>query len=218
MAARTDYRFPNGDNIWFTSDTHFSHENIIKFCRRPFSNVEEMDNTIIENWNKTIPQDGLVFHLGDFAWGGAPIWRNIREKLNGKIILITGNHDWKNGPQSMDAMLKLFERVAQQMYIRIGDRCMILNHCPLLCYGGTYRKPDQLVYNLHGHVHLTPSKNTGKDFERMAKFSWPTQYDVGVDFNNFTPISWNEVNAKIEQQVLHETNSSLWIDDSENNS
>lgn len=58
----------NEQNIFFTSDTHFWHENIIKFCNRPFSSVEEMNDTIIENWNKVVGENDIVFHLGDFVF------------------------------------------------------------------------------------------------------------------------------------------------------
>ena len=62
----------SGENLLFTSDTHFFHEGIIKFCNRPFATVEEMNETLIQNWNETVPENGTVFHLGDFAFGG---WR-----------------------------------------------------------------------------------------------------------------------------------------------
>ena len=79
---------------YFTSDTHFGHANIIKFCNRPFKNVEEMNQKLIENWNSVVGPNDLVFHLGDFAFGGQPLWRYIREQLNGNIILIKGNHKY----------------------------------------------------------------------------------------------------------------------------
>ena len=61
-------KFP-GENLFFTSDTHFFHEGIIRFCNRPFGSVEEMNETLIRNWNEKVPEDGTVFHLGDFAFG-----------------------------------------------------------------------------------------------------------------------------------------------------
>lgn len=74
--------------------THFGHSNIIQFCDRPFASVEEMDYNLIKNWNEKVPPDGLVFHLGDFGWGGYQEYKKIRDQLNGKIILIKGNHKY----------------------------------------------------------------------------------------------------------------------------
>ena len=87
-----DFVFSSGEELFFTSDTHFHHENIIKFCNRPFTDVQEMDNILVERWNEVVPVDATVFHLGDFAWGGYNVWKNVRERLNGEIILIKGNH------------------------------------------------------------------------------------------------------------------------------
>ena len=89
----------------------------------------------------------------------------------------------------------------------------MLKHFPLLCYGGTYRDLNGLEFNLFGHVHLSNVKerNTGKDCQRCFDNLFPTQYDVGVDFNNFTPISWHEVNEKILKQIENNTNLKMWV-------
>ena len=88
------YKFTKEESkkVFFVSDTHFGHENIIRFCNRPFLNVEEMNEVLIENWNKIVPEDGTVFHLGDFALGGSNIWNEVLPCLNGQIYLILGNH------------------------------------------------------------------------------------------------------------------------------
>lgn len=80
-------------NTFFTSDTHFGHANIIKLCNRPFKDVEEMNEKLIENWNKVVSEDGTVFHLGDFAFGGSGLWNSVIPRLNGQIYLIIGNHE-----------------------------------------------------------------------------------------------------------------------------
>ena len=69
--VRKNIIIQDGSNVYFTSDTHFQHGNIIKFCNRPYSNVEEMNNAIIENWNSVVGPNDIVFHLGDFAWSGS---------------------------------------------------------------------------------------------------------------------------------------------------
>ena len=80
-------------NIFFTSDTHFWHNNVIKFCNRPFSSIEEMNDTIIENWNRVVDKNDIVIHLGDFCFCGSDKFKELVEKLNGRIYLILGNHD-----------------------------------------------------------------------------------------------------------------------------
>ena len=179
--------------IWFTSDTHFGHANIIKFCNRPFRDVTEMNEEIIRRWNETVPEDGLVFHLGDFCYGGSKEWNDVMYRLHGKIYLILGNHDFKNIRSGYTGR---FEHITQQMSIRVGGQGIILNHNPFLCYGGSYRD----VWQLFGHVHSGPRSNTGLDHARL-QYLFPRQYDVGVDNNDFRPVSFYEVKEKIEAQV-----------------
>lgn len=185
------------DHTFFTSDTHFGHANIIRFCSRPFQNVEEMNEVLIENWNKVVSKDDTVFHLGDFAFGGSSVWNSIIPRLNGHINLIIGNHDRKNLRQGY---MSYFDMVVPQLQIEIEDTSIYLNHYPFLCYGGSYRG----VWQLFGHVHSGPGAD-GLDISRL-RVLLPTQYDVGVDNNNFTPISYREVKNKIEAQKMK-----VWI-------
>jgi calcineurin-like phosphoesterase family protein len=201
MAEKFDLKIEDGKNVFLTSDSHFFHENIIHFSHRPFNNVDEMNSVMIDNWNSKVPPDGLVFHLGDFAWGGYPKWREIREQLNGEIILIEGNHDRKNLTSTGKL---LFSDVVQQMRICIENRPVWLNHFPFLCYSGTYRDFKGLEFQAYGHVHSGHyAGNSGKDSNRLS-VCFPTQYDVGVDNNEFAPISWHELNEKIIRQIEEE--------------
>ena len=89
--------FSRKDRIFFTADTHWGHRNIIRYCQRPFADVDEMNEALITNWNSTIGKDDIVFHLGDFAMGGSAEWCRLLERLNGRIYLILGNHlKWQN--------------------------------------------------------------------------------------------------------------------------
>lgn len=180
---------------FFTSDTHFGHANIIKLCNRPFKDVEEMNEKLVENWNKVVPENGIVFHLGDFAFGGSALWNNIIPRLNGRIYLILGNHDRKNIRQGY---MDKFVDVVPQMQIDIEGRSVYLNHYPFLCYGGSYRDENS-VWQLFGHVHSGPHSG-GLDCDRLG-ILFPYQYDVGVDNNNYTPISWQQVKDVINQQI-----------------
>lgn len=192
IPTQVEYKF-EPDTIWFTADTHFCHENIVRFCSRPFANAAEMNEEIIRRWNESVPEDGIVFHLGDFCLGGSKDWNDIMSRLHGKIYLILGNHDMKNIKQGF---MGRFELVTQQMTIRVGGQSIILNHNPFLAYGGSYRD----VWQLFGHVHSGPLSNTGLDHPRL-KYLFPLQYDVGVDNNGFRPVSFAEVKAKIDTQL-----------------
>jgi len=84
---------PMTNSTFFTSDTHFYHENIIKYCSRPFSSVDEMNKAMIDNWNNVVGKNDIVWHLGDFCFGKKDNIMEIFPKLNGKINLVMGNHD-----------------------------------------------------------------------------------------------------------------------------
>ena len=181
--------------IFFTSDTHFGHKNILDFCERPFQNIDEMDEHIIANWNAKVGKDDIVFHLGDFAFATNKRWQELIYRLNGKIYLILGNHDVSRWPG--DYTMNLFERVENQLLLKINNKYKVyLNHYPFLCYAGTYRNPEDCTIQLHGHVHEWVG-DTGKDKDRL-KYRFSCQYDVGVDNNNFAPVSFDEILTKLK--------------------
>lgn len=168
-----------------------------------------MDKVLIENWNKKVPKDGIVYHLGDFAWGTINYWERIREQLNGEIILIYGNHD--DRLLYNERMYRLFKEVTPQKKVWFDKICIYMNHYPFLCFGGAWKGLDA-TWQLFGHVHSNPRSKEGLDRKRLIN-CFPTQYDVGVDNNNFTPISFNEVSKIITDQQL-----SLGIYDKDNES
>lgn len=186
------------EGIYFTSDTHFGHQNIIKFCNRPFNSIQEHDKLLIDNWNSVVGLDDTVFHLGDFAFGGFPFWKNIRDQLNGHIILVIGNHDWKNLTAGSKA---LFDECVSQARISINGKIVYLNHFPFLCFSHGDPKIYETDYSLQlfGHIHSGPN-SSGSDVSRSS-ILYPTQYDVGVDNNDYKPISWKSIKEKIEFNI-----------------
>lgn len=152
-----------------------------------------MNTELIRRWRETVPEDGIVFHLGDFAHGSSRLWNDILCALPGRKYLILGNHDMKCINQGF---MNHFETVSQQMTIRVGGQTIVLNHNPFLCYGGAYRD----VWQLFGHVHSGPNSISGLDHPRL-KMLFPLQYDVGVDNNDYCPVSFAKVKANIEAQV-----------------
>lgn len=128
--------------LFIISDTHFGHENIIRYCNRPFSSVEEMDNAIIKNWNETVSNQDTIIHLGDFGLGKKERIAEIISKLNGKKILIMGNHDnW-----SEEFYRKAGFHTVSRFPI-VYDSFYIMSHAPLQLSETTP------YYNFYGHVH-----------------------------------------------------------------
>ena len=166
--------------IYFTSDTHFGQERTLQLSKRPFVNVEEMDRTIINNWNTTVKDDDIVFHLGDFG-----NYETVKQ-LNGTIFLILGNYERKDieeGKISIDYLTELGIKVVGEeeriiKSIHLADRFketlpdIQLQHEPSKC--------DKNVFNLFGHIH-------GR--QMVKRFG----LDVGVDCHHFRPISLKDV-------------------------
>ena len=176
-------------NLFFTSDTHFFHGRIIELCNRPFHSVEEMNEALITNWNRVVPRDGVVFHLGDFAFGGPDEWNSILDRLNGEIHLILGNHDMR---MARTEVMDRFSEVTLQKIISVDGRKILLDHYPFLCYSGENRGEWQLF----GHIHSGEHNDSGADIPRLRHL-FRTQYDVGVDNNRFTPLSYGELETII---------------------
>lgn len=178
-------------NTFFYSDPHFYHEKIIKYCKRPFANAEEMNEIQIQNWNRSVKYGDYVYVLGDWILGlgeGAvktPYANMIRARLNGNIIFIMGNHDpeswyvnYMTGREPIGPHFQEFHILLER---KICGQTMVLFH-----YGmRTWHHDLRGVWHLYGHSHsqLPPY---GKSM------------DVGADANNFTPVHFDEVKAKMD--------------------
>lgn len=130
-----------GTKVWITSDLHLGHKNIIAYCDRPFTSVEDMDKTLIARWNEYVRGDDIVWFLGDFGLGDKEKLGSYACKLNGRKFLVKGNHDTKSNQFYLDIG---FERVYDKSVI--VDEDVILSHRPI---GGNLGK----FYNFYGHVH-----------------------------------------------------------------
>ena len=190
------YKELEAEKFFFTSDTHFGHAKIMVYCNRPFETVEEHDEELIKRWNEKVPEDGIVFHLGDVGFGNPERINSILNRLHGKIYLVIGNHDWKRIVQEQAWR---FDLMTQQINMKIGKQHIILNHYPLLCFAGSWREEDP-TWQLFGHVHTSPYSDSGLDNPRLQML-FKTQYDVGVDNNDFTPLSYSEVKTIIENKI-----------------
>jgi calcineurin-like phosphoesterase family protein len=150
--------------IYFISDTHFNHNNIITLANRPFKDVEEMNETIVENWNRVVKDEDIVYFLGDFCFEekdkDTNYWLN---RLKGKIIFIRGNHDHTK-------MVKLTKAVLAS---NLGG--LLLLHDPFgLDYSGVL---------IHGHHHAN-----GKLFDVFRR-----RICVSCELIDYTPISLDDL-------------------------
>ena len=195
--------------IWFVSDTHYSHLNIIKYCNRPFGSVEEMNEALVNNWNSVVKPDDHVYHLGDFCFGNVEKWNWCLEpgRLNGHIHLILGNHDpervFRDG-----TLIERFDSIDYQKILIIDGWTVILNHFPFLSFSNNF---DHKVIGLSGHTHVGQLSSSVESYDKLNAMYKPNQYDVGVDNNNFTPVSWVEVKNKVTTQIENNVNLMYWL-------
>lgn len=137
-------------NVFVTSDTHFYHGNIIRYCNRPFSSVEEMNEKLIENWNSVVGPNDKVIHLGDFCFGNKTKVKEVFSKLNGKIDLVMGNHDRHK--------IKDYYEIG---FHRVYDKSILIHNFVILSHAPLQWIKDGDVYlNVYGHVHNMEIYNT----------------------------------------------------------
>ena len=169
--------------IYFTSDLHFYHENIIKAVNRPFDNAEQMNDTLIKNWNDRVRPNDEIYILGDFTMKGYTFATETLCQLKGRKHLIKGNHDKFSDSPHFEKYL--FESISDYKQIDYMNTKFILFHYPILEWNHFFRGS----IHLHGHQHNKPEYN----LENLRKGI--KRYDVGVDANNMTPISADEIIA-----------------------
>lgn len=174
--------------IYFTSDTHFGSQRTLELSKRPFANVGEMDFALMTNWNKTVSQEDVVYHLGDFGN------YDMAQYLNGTIILIPGNYEYddiKENKITIKELNQIFDDVIKTNHLKIAKENFVdcvdteykdivpdyfyLTHEPNDCI-----KNDPNIFNLFGHIHK---------LQMVRKYG----LNVGTDCHNFKPISINDV-------------------------
>jgi len=180
--------------IFFTSDTHFGHQPEFLWKPRGFSSVEEMDEAIIENWNKVVKQGDIVYHLGDTMLNDNVHGLECFKRLNGQIFLIYGNHD----TNARNNLLFTDDRTIHKMLggwyawlIKYGKLSIYMSHYPTLTSNYDQKHFSQHVLSLHGHTHQKTNWLDPKN---------PFLYHVGLDSHNNTPVHIDEVITDIRQR------------------
>lgn len=149
-----------------TCDTHFNHENIIKYCNRPFKDTKKMEDVLIKNWNEVVGKEDIVYHLGDFGFGTLEELKNIFDKLNGKKYLVMGNHDLRYGK---NFFLKLGFIKVDKKEIQLEN--IVLTHYP--------KEITDNQINIYGHIH---------DKLIEEKFNDNKHYCVSLEKTNYYPV------------------------------
>lgn len=167
---------------FYIADTHFGHENCIRFDERPFTSVNEMDHILIMNWNARVQPEDEVYILGDF------VYRNQNHdfewylrQLNGHKFLVIGNHDGKL-LQDTNAM-KYFEGVDQMMHVNDEGNAICLCHYPIL----SWNKKLHGSYHIYGHIHA----NIDEDYECIKKQE--RALNAGCMINGYMPVTFKEL-------------------------
>ena len=171
--------------IFIVSDTHFGHTNFLRFVDdngeriRPFDTVKELDELMVQNWNNTVTNEDIVYHLGDVYFGEG---HRVLHRLQGRKRLILGNHD-----NSKDQhLMKYFQKIT--MWRQFREFNCLLTHVPV--HESTLFKVN---YNLHGHIHANPSPKG-------------PYVNCSVEVQNYTPKLIEELvpNIVFSKDLAHE--------------
>jgi calcineurin-like phosphoesterase family protein len=200
--------------IFFTSDWHLGHDNVIRFDKRPFQDIHHMYEVLVNNYNSTVSEDGICYFLGDIGFGAKEPMIKILSRLNSsQKIFIKGNHDKSNG-----FLYDLgFDLVQNAAMLNLGKHLITLSHCPLrgvfresrikpdgsemkgmaedeMWHGENRHKafslPDFGQFHLHGHTH-----------KQGAEVKVGRQWDIGAPGNNYRPVSMSAVESWIAQMT-----------------
>lgn len=178
--------------IFFISDLHFGHNNIIRYDHRPYKNANEMDEDLIKKWNSVVSDEDKVYILGDISWHNEDKTVEIFNQLKGTKILIKGNHDnIKRGSE----LAKCFTNIQDyaEFYLNKKNK-VVMSHYPILFWNGQFRD----TVHLYGHVHNSHQWNMCESWIEEAKQlqAIPMRmYNVGcmMDWMNYTPRTLDEI-------------------------
>jgi calcineurin-like phosphoesterase family protein len=194
-------------NVFFTSDFHLFHHNVLKFDKRPFSDVYAMHDYIEKKWNETVTEDDIVIYLGDLSFAKAHERQSVNDfvsRLNGKIHFVIGNHDkyedivrmkkFESVQDYLELKITHFETkgVGSEMLVKT-DTSFSLMHYPIY----SWNKKHHGNYMVHGHCHGNLHHGEEADFYVNRRV-----IDVGCMLHDYTPISYSEVINKLSHVVL----------------
>lgn len=192
----------DGKNVFFISDFHLFHKNVVKFDNRPFvdKNGEPdmlgMNKTIIKNWNDTVKQNDIVFYLGDLVFGRKEWANQVIHALNGEIHYIMGNHDMYDDIKSLGR----FKTISDYIDLNIlGDvQSPNLHFCLMHYPVYSWNRAHHGSYMIHGHCHMSLSE---KEFHQDKRI-----YDVGCNGWNYTPVGYCKI-VELGKNINYKNNN-----------
>ena len=206
----------------YISDLHFFHENLLKgLDKRPFSNINEMNNYLIEKWNEKVNGGDQVIILGDLFWSNKVDELNkILNKLKGQIALIEGNHD-HNWLKKEGVNLNRFQWIKQYAEMEDKKRHVIACHYPIFCYNHQYlvnEEGNPRTYMLYGHVHnshdevlvnqfINITRSTVLEGSKESRTIPCNMINCFCMFSDYAPLSldeWIEVDKKRRAKMNNE--------------
>ena len=174
---------------YFTSDYHLGHENIIKYCMRPFEDVSEMNETIIKNHNARVKPEDVVFFAGDFCFRNSPGGKkgegtilkavDYIRRLNGNFVFIKGNHDRNNS----------LKTIIEKVIVNYGKNRICIVHNPI-------HADANYNINLVGHIH--------EKWECRRLSDTSIMVNIGIDVWGFKPITFEEITKRYKQWLKNE--------------
>lgn len=180
----------DGGKIFFTSDLHFGHANIINYCKRPFDSADHMNQEIIRRWNERVAANDLVYILGDVCMGNVQHTSKFVGMLSGRKILVRGNHDKKS--LNLPEFRQHFEEVHDYLELKDNHQLFVLCHYPMASWNGAHRGS----YMLHGHSHH------GYYNGRPDTLDCGRILDVGIDGRgyDYSPLSMEQVRKIMDKK------------------
>ena len=184
---------------FYISDLHFGHENVIMYDNRPYSDVYQMQQKLIDNWNSVVTDEDVVYHLGDFSWGKYEDWVSVIRNLNGKIFFIKGNHDKESYLNQLLNDKRVRGKVlGWENYKEISDcgKMVVLCHYYMSSHNGMFRGS----VHLYGHVHCSYDYKICLKMQQLMETLYCrnlTAFNVGamVPYMSYTPRTLDEIMA-----------------------
>lgn len=184
-------------NLHFSSDLHIFHKNIIRYSQRPFSSVEEMNQTLIDNWNTQVKAQDTIYTLGDFSFGNYADTYSVLKKLNGNHHMVLGNHDKLIVKHERDFIKSgLVKSISHYKEITFKNQFIVLFH-----YGQrVWNRSHHNSWHLFGHSHgsLPPhgkSVDVGVDCKEITSEYRPVSFDEVMEYmskRQFTPVDHHD--------------------------